>query len=48
MINIYAQSFMTATRTNEVRVYDAHPTSGAKRRRWLSPRKIRFISPEKL
>lgn len=36
MIDIYAQSFMTATRTGCVRMKDAAPLAAAdKRRRWL-------------
>ncbi|WP_186766305.1 hypothetical protein [Falsiphaeobacter marinintestinus] len=36
MINIYAQSFMTATRTDCVRMRDARKPDAAKpKRRWL-------------
>ncbi len=46
MINIYAETFRTATRTNCLRVHDVVP---AKRRRWFAlGENTRCINPEKL
>lgn len=48
MLNIYAQSFMHATRTGKIRVQDVPPVSAPKRHRWFSRRKTRCIDPGNL
>lgn len=48
MLNIYAQSFMTATRTDCIRMRDVPPVAQAKRYNWFSRRKTRCIDPAKL
>ena len=48
MLNIYAASFMTATRTPEVRLREMPPSKGVKRRRWFSRRPTLDIDMEKL
>lgn len=39
MINIFAQSLMTATRTNCTTLHDVPPANIEKRRRWWQARK---------
>lgn len=48
MINIYAQSFMHATRTGCIRVQDAPSVPQSKRHRWFARRKTRCIHPDNL
>ncbi len=48
MINIYAQSFMHATRTGQIRVQDVPPVPEHKRHRWFTRRKTRCITPSDL
>lgn len=48
MINIYAQTFMTATRTGQIRVQDVPTTAQAKRHRWFDRKTFRNIDPTKL
>lgn len=48
MLNIYAQTFMTATRTGEICVTDVPSRTEAKRHRWFPLRKARCINPLKL
>ncbi|WP_298858422.1 hypothetical protein [uncultured Sulfitobacter sp.] len=48
MINIYAQTFMHATRTSEICVQDVPSVPEAKRHRWFTRRKTRCINPMKL
>jgi hypothetical protein len=48
MLNIYAQSFLTATRSPCVRLRDMPSKTPAKRTRWFSGRKTRCIDPTKL
>jgi hypothetical protein len=48
MINVYAQTFMTATRSGCVRVRDVHPVPHEKRLNWFSRRKTRCIDPSRM
>ncbi|WP_299025555.1 hypothetical protein [uncultured Sulfitobacter sp.] len=48
MINIYAHTFMTATRTGEICVTDVPSVPENKRHRWFKRRKTRCIDPTKL
>lgn len=48
MINIYAQTFMTATRTGCVRLRDVPSVPGQKRHRWFARRPARCIDLTKL
>lgn len=48
MINIYAQSFMHATRTGQILVKDVPSLPEAKRHRWFTRRKTRLIDPDDL
>lgn len=48
MINIYAQTFMTATRTGQVRVQDMPAASETKRQRWFKRKIFRNIDPKEL
>lgn len=50
MLNIYASSFMTATRTGcvSLREMPAQPKVKGTRRRWLSRRKTICIHPDNL
>ncbi len=48
MINIYAQTFMNATRTDCVRLRDVPSVPREKRLNWFSRRKTRCIDPAKL
>jgi|GEM_PF-5478321 hypothetical protein len=48
MINIYAQAFMHATRTGQIRVRDVPSIPQEKRHRWFTPRKTRCIDPDDL
>jgi hypothetical protein len=48
MLNIYAQSIMTATRTGCVRLHDMPNPAKPKRRRWFSRRKTICIEPKNL
>jgi hypothetical protein len=48
MINIYAQTFMNATRTGEIRMQDIPAVPETKRHRWFARRKTRLIDPHKL
>ena len=48
MLNIYAKTFMTATRTGCVRLREVPPAQEEKRHRWFSRRKTRCIDPAKL
>ncbi|MEP3442217.1 MAG: hypothetical protein ABJN72_12135 [Sulfitobacter sp.] len=41
MINIYAKSFMNATRTGQIRLQDVPSTPEPKRHRWFTRRKSR-------
>lgn len=43
MLDIYAQTFMTATRNRETRVFDAPTVPHEKRLKWFSRRKTRCI-----
>ena len=44
MLNIYAKSFMTATRTNTINVRDVRPAATPPKRRWL-PSGHWWVSP---
>lgn len=48
MINIYAQTFMHATRTGQIRVQDVPSVEQTKRHRWFTRRKTRCIDPKKI
>lgn len=48
MINIYAQTFMTATRTGCVRLKDFPSAPDHKRHRWFRRTHARCIDPAKL
>lgn len=48
MLNIYAQSMMTATRSGCVRLRAAPSGNAPKRRRWFSRREEICIDPAKL
>lgn len=48
MINIYAQTFMNATRTGQIRVQDIPPVQQKKRSRWFFRRKTRCIDLRKI
>jgi hypothetical protein len=48
MLNIYAQSFMTATRSGCIRMRDVPSVPHEKRHRWFARRKTRCIDPAKL
>lgn len=48
MINIYAQTFMMATRMGQVRVRDMPPASQTKRQRWFKRKIFRNIAPKEL
>ncbi len=48
MLNIYAKTFMTATRTGCVTLREMPSSDNTKRRRWFSNRKTTCINPENL
>ena len=48
MINIYAQTFMNATRTGEIRMQDVPSVPETKRHHWFTRRKTRCIDPKNL
>jgi len=48
MINVYAQSFMTATRADCVSVRDMPAKPHEKRLNWFSRSKTRCIDPSRL
>ena len=48
MINIYAQTFMNATRTGQVRLRDVPSVADHKRHRWFKRRKTRLIDPKEI
>lgn len=48
MLNVYAQTFMTATRTGCVLLRDVPSVQNGKRLNWFSRRKVRCIDPAKL
>ena len=48
MINIYAQTFMNATRTGCVRLKDVPSVPEQKRHRWFKRRPSRCINPDAL
>ncbi|MEP5728987.1 MAG: hypothetical protein ABJL67_06400 [Sulfitobacter sp.] len=48
MLNIYAQTFMTATRTNCVKLHEIPGKTKGTRKRWFSRRKAICIDPAKL
>jgi hypothetical protein len=48
MLNIYAKSMMTATRSGCVQLREVPASTPAKRRRWFSRRKTICIDPAKL
>ena len=48
MLNIYAQSFMTATRSTCTAVEDVPPSNPEKRRRWWQARRRVCIDLSKL
>lgn len=48
MLDIYSQTFMVATRTGQVIVYDAPKAPHEKRIRFFQRRKTRTIDPTKL
>lgn len=48
MLNIYAQSMMTATRTGCVQLHEVPSNAPAKRRRWFSRRKTICLDLAKL
>lgn len=48
MLNIYAQSFLTATRTNCTTLHDVPPTNAEKRRRWWQSRRQVCVDLSKL
>lgn len=48
MINIYAQTFMHATRTGSIRIQDVPSIPNTKRHRWFARRKTRTTGPETL
>ncbi len=45
MLNIYAQTFMTATRTPCVRLRDLPASSPKARRRWIFGSRTRCVDP---
>lgn len=45
MINIYAKTFMTATRFGEIPMQDVPSVPKTKRQRWFTRPKTRFIDP---
>ena len=45
MINIYAKTFMHATRTGQIRMEDVPSVSETRRHRWFKRRKTRLIDP---
>lgn len=48
MLNIYAQTFMIATRTPCVRLRDLPPAPKKARRRWILGARTRCVDPAKL
>lgn len=48
MLDIYSKTFMTATRTGEVTVFDMPRVPSEKRLRFFARRKTRSIDPTKL
>lgn len=48
MLNIYAQSFMTATRNNCTSLHDVPPANPEKRRRWWQSRQTICLDLRKL
>ena len=48
MINVYAQTFMTATRTGCVPMRDYNPGPREKRLNWFARRKTHCVDPAKL
>lgn len=48
MLNVYAQTFMTATRVGCVRLRDVPSASQEKRLNWFARRKTRCVDPAKL
>ena len=48
MINIYAQTFMHATHTGQIRVEDVPSIPNTRRHRWFTQRKTRLIAPTQL
>ena len=48
MLDIYAKSFMTATRTDAVCMREAPSKNTHKRRRWFSLRREICVDPAKL
>lgn len=48
MLNIYAQTFLTATRSPCVRLRDMPSNTSQKRRRWFASRKTRCVDLDKI
>lgn len=48
MLDIYARSFLTATRSDTVTLRDVPPKGHQKRRRWFAGRKTFEINPKDL
>lgn len=48
MLNIFATTFMTATRSGCVEMREVRPAKDTSRRRWLRPRKTVCVDPAKL
>lgn len=47
MLGIYADSFMTATRTDRLEMHEVPPRHKGARRRWFARRRV-LIDPRKL
>lgn len=48
MLDVYARSFLTATRTDNVRLREMPPKTDGTRRRWFTRRPTIDIDPAKL
>ncbi len=48
MMNIYAKTFMTATRTDLVQLQEVPSVADQKSRRWFPRRKTRYVDLKKL
>ncbi len=48
MLDIYARSFLTATRSDTVSLRDVPPKGQTQRRRWFARRKTFDINPKNL
>lgn len=48
MLGIYADTFMTATRTGPLEMHEVPPKHKGARRRWFSRRRRVMIDPKKI